>query len=57
MRESTCREHGLRVPSARAMVTNSTKMARYTGDLIGCRTALADEDACIEAALCGRWRA
>jgi len=57
MRESTCREHGLPVPNARAMVTNSTKMARYVGDLIGCRTVLADEDACIAAAVNGRWPA
>lgn len=57
LRESTCREHGLAVPNARALVTNSAKMARYTGDLIGCRTALGSEDACLAAAVSGRWRA
>lgn len=55
MRSSTCREYGLAVPNVRAMLTDSAKMARYVGDLIGCQTALADLDACIAAAVSGRW--
>ncbi|MEP0814931.1 MAG: aconitase X catalytic domain-containing protein [bacterium] len=54
MRQSTCREYGLPVPNVAAMVTDSAKMARYVGDLIGCKTALAATDACIEAAVAGR---
>jgi predicted aconitase len=54
MRISTCKEHGLPTPQVRAMVTNSCKMARYVGDLIGCRTALRDRDACLAAAVVGR---
>ena len=54
MREATCREYGLKTPNVEAMVTDSTKMARYVRDLIGCRTALADADGCIDAALTGK---
>jgi predicted aconitase len=54
MRQSTCREHGLPVPNVQALVTDSVKMARYVGDLIGCRTAFVGREACIEAALSGR---
>ena len=55
MRQSTCREYGLKVPNVDAMVTDSAKMARYVGDLIGCRTALTNTDACIKSALTGRF--
>ena len=55
MRQSTCREYGLKTPNVEAMVTDSVKMARYCGDLIGCKTALVDTDACIRAAVSGRW--
>lgn len=54
MRISTCNEWGLAVPQVDAMVTDSAKMARYVGDLIGCRTALVPLDACIEAAMTGK---
>lgn len=54
MRTSTCREYGLPTPQVRAMVTDSCKMARYVGDLIGCRTALRPREACLEAAVSGR---
>ncbi|MFH1549590.1 MAG: aconitase X, partial [Planctomycetota bacterium] len=54
MREATCREYGLKTPNVEAMVTDSTKMARYVRDLIGCRTALTDVEKCISAALTGR---
>jgi len=56
MRASTCREYGLAVPNVTAMVTDSVKMARYVGDLIGCNTALTDVDGCIAAGLSGRWQ-
>ncbi len=56
LRQSTCREHALPVPNVRAMATDSFKMARYSADLIGCRTALGGFDQCIAAALSGRWR-
>lgn len=56
LRSSTCREHGLSVPNVAAMVTDSAKMARYVGDLIGCRTALAGIEECVASALSGRWR-
>ncbi len=55
MRQSTCREYGLKTPNVEAMVTDSVKMARYCGDLIGCKTALVDTDTCIRAAISGRW--
>jgi len=55
MRESTCRQYGLKVPNAEAMVSESGKMIRYVGDLIGCKTALANIDKCIESAISGRW--
>lgn len=55
MRQSTCREYGLKVPNIEAMITDSTKMARYVGDLIGCKTRLDTTDACINAGLKGRW--
>ncbi len=54
MRASTCNEYGLTVPNVEAMVTDSCKMARYVGDLIGCKTALANRDRCLEAAVAGR---
>jgi predicted aconitase len=54
MRTSTCREYGLPTPQVRAMVTDSCKMARYVGDLIGCRTALRPREKCLEAAVSGR---
>ena len=54
MRTSTCREFGLPTPQVRAMVTDSCKMARYVGDLIGCRTALRPRKMCLEAAVSGR---
>jgi predicted aconitase len=56
MRLSTCREHGLAAPNVGAMVADSAKMARYVGDLIGCRTALAPRERCLEAAITGRFR-
>lgn len=55
MRQSTCREYGLEVPNVKVMVTDSTKMARYVGDLIGCQTVLTTRNQCIEAAVTGRW--
>jgi predicted aconitase len=55
MRQSTCREYGLAVPNVRNMVTDSVKMVRYVKDLIGCNTALADTDRCIQSALKGRY--
>jgi len=54
MRESTCRQYGLKVPNANAMVSESGKMVRYVGDLIGCKTVLVDVDRCIESAVKGR---
>lgn len=54
-RQSTCREHGLPVPNMDVMVTDSAKMARYVGDLVGCRTILTSRERCIEAAITGRW--
>ncbi len=55
MRQSTCREYGLEIPNVKVMVTDSTKMGRYVGDLIGCKTVFTTRDRCIEAALTGRW--
>jgi len=54
MRISTCKELGLPTPQIRAMATDSCKMARYVGDLIGCRTALRDKEACLQAAVAGK---
>jgi len=54
MRQSTCREYGLKVPNVEAMVCNSGKMLRYVKDLIGCRTALLNTDSCIESAIAGK---
>jgi len=56
MRTSTCTEYGLPTPNVRAMVCDSCKMARYVGDLIGCKTALVDKDRCLEAAVSGKLR-
>ncbi|MBM4321019.1 MAG: DUF521 domain-containing protein [Deltaproteobacteria bacterium] len=55
LRLSTCRDFGLPTPNAQAMVSDSGKMIRYVGDLIGCRTALGDRRRCLEAAARGRW--
>lgn len=55
MRQSTCREYGLKVPNVNAMVTDSVKMARYVADLIGCKTVLTNIDTCIRTALSGKW--
>lgn len=55
MRISTCRDFGLKVPNIEAMVCDSGKMIRYVGDLIGCKTALASRDKCIDCAITGRW--
>ena len=54
MRISTCKEHGLKTPQIEAMVTDSCKMARYVGDLIGCQTALRNREECLESAVTGR---
>jgi predicted aconitase len=54
MRISTCKEFGLKTPQIGAMVTDSCKMARYVGDLIGCRTALRSRDECLRAAVKGK---
>jgi predicted aconitase len=54
-RQSTCREYGLEVPNVKVMVTDSAKMARYVGDLVGCRTILTTRERCIQAALTGTW--
>jgi hypothetical protein len=54
MRISTCKEHGLKTPQIEAMVTDSCKMARYVGDLIGCRTALRPREDCLRAVVKGR---
>jgi predicted aconitase len=56
MRISTCREYGLPTPQIKAMVTDSAKMARYAGDLIGCKTALRNREECLEAAVAGKLR-
>jgi predicted aconitase len=53
MRISTCKEHGLATPQVHAMVTDSCKMARYVGDLIGCNTALRGRQECLRAAVAG----
>jgi len=55
MRKSTCREFGLKIPNVYDMVTDSVKMVRYVGDLIGCRTRLTDTETCIKTAIKGRW--
>ncbi|MFH1676527.1 MAG: aconitase X catalytic domain-containing protein [bacterium] len=54
MRISTCNEFGLKVPQIEAMVTDSCKMARYVGDLIGCKTALRSLEDCLKAAVAGK---
>jgi predicted aconitase len=54
-RQSTCREYGLEVPNVKVMVTDSAKMARYVGDLVGCRTILVPRERCIDAAIAGRY--
>jgi hypothetical protein len=54
MRISTCHEYGLETPQIKAMVTDSCKMARYVGDLIGCKTALKNRDLCLKAAVEGK---
>jgi len=54
MRISTCKEHGLKTPQIEAMVADSCKMARYVGDLIGCRTALRNREDCLETAVQGK---
>ncbi len=54
MRISTCKELGLPTPQIQALVTDSCKMARYVGDLIGCRTALRSRAECLQAATTGR---
>lgn len=54
MRISTCKELGLKVPQVDAMLTDSCKMARYVGDLIGCRTALRTKEECLHAAVRGK---
>ncbi len=54
LRKSTCRDYGLKVPNVEAMVSDSGKMIRYVGDLIGCKTALRNLDQCIESAIKGR---
>ncbi len=54
MRVSTCKEHGLKTPQIEAMVTDSCKMARYVGDLIGCGTALRSREECLKAAVTGK---
>lgn len=54
MRKSTCKEFGLPVPQVQAMVTDSCKIARYVGDLIGCKTALRPKDDCLRAAVAGK---
>ena len=54
MRKSTCREHGLHVPHIAAMACDSCKMARYCGDLIGCKTALVTRDDCLLTAVEGK---
>ena len=55
LRMSTCRDFGLKTPNVEAMVSNSTKMLRYCGDLVGCKTALASTEKCIECAMKGRY--
>jgi len=54
MRISTCKEFGLKTPQCDAMVTDSCKMARYVGDLLGCKTALRDRAACLQTAAAGK---
>ena len=54
MRVSTCRQFGLKTPQIEAMVTDSCKMARYVGDLIGCQTALQPKPQCLAAAVAGK---
>ena len=54
MRISTCKQFGLPTPQVHAMVTDSCKMARYVGDLIGCKTALRNREDCLKAAIAGR---
>ena len=34
--------------------TDSAKMARYVGDLIGCKTALRSRDECLSTAAAGK---
>ncbi len=54
MRESTCRQYRLKTPNVDAMVSESGKMVRYVGDLIGCKTAFTNSYQCIESAVSGR---
>ncbi|MFQ5805971.1 MAG: aconitase X [Phycisphaerae bacterium] len=54
MRLSTCKEFGLKTPQCEAMVTDSCKMARYVGDLLGCQTALRTREQCLQAAVSGK---
>jgi predicted aconitase len=55
MRISTCREYNLKTPQIEAMVTDSAKMARYVGDLIGCKTGFRRRDDCLLCAVEGRF--
>ena len=53
MRVSTCHEYGLATPQVKAMASDSCKMLRYVGDLIGCKTALMNRDTCLAASVSG----
>lgn len=55
MRTSTCHEYGLPTPQVKAMVADSCKMLRYVGDLIGCKTGLADKERCLDVAVKGKF--
>lgn len=57
MRKSTCIEYGLKIPQIERLITDSTKMAHYVKDLIGCETYVADFNSCIKSAIKGNWNA
>jgi hypothetical protein len=55
MRETVCKKYGLKVPQLKRMMTDSTKMAHYVRELIGCEVILDDMEHCIRGAIKGEW--
>jgi hypothetical protein len=56
LRRDALEKRGLTGPAFKTMLTDSPKQAKYANNTIGCDIILDKLDACIDAAVTGKWR-
>ena len=56
LRRDCLEKQGISGPAFKTMLTDSPKQAKYANNTIGCDIILDKTEACIDAAVTGKWR-